>query len=62
MGAATAEVASAIDHLQSGDALAVTFLGGLGPAYADRLTNRWPVRAALGTALDGALILAREGA
>ena len=62
MEAATAEVASAIDHLQSGDALAVTFLGGLGPAYADRLTNRWPVRAALGTALDGALILAREGA
>jgi glucosamine kinase len=38
----------------------VIFVGGLGPFYAQRLSDRWEVRAALGSSLDGALMLARE--
>lgn len=57
---AAADVASAIDHLQSDGALPVVFIGGLGPTYAAALADRWELRAALGTALDGALMLARE--
>lgn len=62
MAAATASVAQAIAALQTGPALPVVFLGGLGPAYAARLAGRWPQRPALGTALDGALLLARKAA
>lgn len=58
---ATDDIAGAIALLQPDPPLAVTFLGGLGPAFAARLT-RWPQRPALGTALDGALLLAREAA
>ena len=57
---ALGDVAAAIDHLQSGDVLPVVFLGGLGASYADRLAGRWPVCPPFGTALDGALMLARE--
>lgn len=57
---ALSDVAKAIDHLQTGAALPVIFIGGLGPAYAERLAGRWPIVPAQGTALDGALILARE--
>lgn len=59
---ATAEVAAIVDHLRGGADLPVVFLGGLGPVYAARLAGRWPIRAAAGSALDGALALAREGA
>lgn len=59
MARAVADVAEAIDLLQGGDRLPVVFLGGLGPAYAARLTGRWPAAEPLGTALDGALSLAR---
>lgn len=58
LAAATAEVALAVDALQPAPALPVVFIGGLGPVYARRLAGRWPQRAALGTALDGALRLA----
>ncbi|QYK41102.1 MAG: ATPase [Paracoccaceae bacterium] len=56
------EVAAAIDILQAGRALPVVFLGGLGPAFRDRLAGRWPVAEPLGSALDGALMLARGAA
>lgn len=59
---AAAEVAEAITLLQDADPLPVVFLGGLGAAYAARLAGRWPIRAARGTALDGALLLARGAA
>ncbi len=54
-------VARAIDRLQGAAPVPVCFLGGLGPVFAGRLAGRWPglIRAPLGTALDGALALAR---
>lgn len=61
LDAAITEVAAAIALLQQdGPALPVVLLGGLGPALAVRLGARWPVRPPLGTALDGALWLARQ--
>ena len=62
LDAADSRIAAAIDHLRAGADLPVVFLGGLGPRFAERLAGRWPVRAALGTALDGALALARGAA
>lgn len=59
---ATADVAASIAVLQTDPALPVTFIGGLGGAYAERLAGKWAVVPALGSALDGALILAREAA
>lgn len=58
MAAAEADVAAAIGALQQTPALPVVYLGGLGPAFAARLAGRWPARPALGSALDGALLLA----
>jgi glucosamine kinase len=57
---AASDVAAAVDLLQAGSALPVVFLGGLGPTFAARMGGRWPLREAAGTALDGALWLARE--
>jgi glucosamine kinase len=57
---ALADVAAAIDLLQAEGAIPVVFIGGLGPTYARALADRWDIREPLGTALDGALILARE--
>ena len=54
-----AEVRAAITLLQPGAALPVTWLGGLGAQLA---LPDWPRRAPQGTALDGALALAREEA
>ena len=62
MAAAEADVAQAIGALQQTPALPVVFLGGLGPAFAARMAGRWPQRTAQGTALDGALLLARRAA
>lgn len=58
---AASDVAEAVDLLQEGGSLPVIFLGGLGPTHAGRLAGRWPIRPSKGTALDGALRLAREG-
>lgn len=59
MARAMADVTEAIDLLQGSDRLPVVFLGGLGPVYSSRLADRWPTAEPLGTALDGALSLAR---
>lgn len=58
---ATADIAAAIALLQGDSPLPVTFTGGLGATFAARLPQ-WPQRAAKGTALDGALLLARQAA
>ena len=58
---AMSDVGEAVDLLQAGGSLPVVFVGGLGPTYAERLTERWPIQPSKGTALDGALWLAREG-
>lgn len=57
---ASADVAEAVDLLQAGGRLPVVFLGGLGPVHAARLAGRWEIRPAQGSALDGALWLARD--
>ena len=63
MLSATQSVANAITLLRDGDALPVVFTGGLGPVYRARLaqTEGWVIKDAAGTALDGALMLARQG-
>ena len=62
MARAEADVAEAVDLLRGKDDLPVVFLGGLGTVFAKRMAERFPIQAALGTALDGALMLAREAA
>ncbi len=57
--AAAAHIAQGVEALQQGAALPVVFLGGLGPTFAARLAGRWPIVPARGSALDGALALAR---
>ncbi len=58
--AAAQEIALMIDRLQDDGALPVIFLGGLGARYGEHLTGRWPIIAARGTGLDGAVRLATE--
>lgn len=55
-------IVRAIDTLAGDEALPVCFLGGLGPTFAARLAGRYGARMqpARGTALDGALAMARE--
>jgi glucosamine kinase len=60
MNRAVAAVSEAIAVLQGNRPLPVTFIGGLGPAYAKRLAGRCEIAPAQGSALDGALMLARE--
>lgn len=62
MARAEADVIEAVHVLQDGADLPVVFLGGLGTVFARRVAGRFSVQDALGTALDGALILAREAA
>ncbi len=52
-----------IDHLSEGGDLPVAFLGGLGPVFAARLRHHYAgrIRTPLGSALDGALWMARTG-
>ena len=54
-------VAAVLSRLGQSDALPVTFIGGLGPAYSAALPHVAQAPAK-GTALDGALLLAREAA
>jgi len=62
MARAEADVIEAVRVLQDGADLPVVFLGGLGTVFARRVAGRFSVQDALGTALDGALMLAREAA
>lgn len=62
VAAAVEDVAASIVVLQGDGSLPVCFIGGLGDAYAARLAGRWPIIPAAGSALDGALALAREAA
>lgn len=62
MAQADADICEAISLLRGTDDLPVVFLGGLGAIFARRLATRFLIRAPLGTALDGALMLAREAA
>lgn len=57
---ALAAVRAILAALQPPEPLPVTFLGGLGPAYAAALSGLWPQRPALGTGLDGALAMAQS--
>ncbi len=57
---AQSDIAEAICVLQAGRTLPVTFLGGLGPHFAPLFAGQFAIRPASGTALDGALLLARE--
>lgn len=57
---AVADLHRMLTVLQSLGVLPVTFIGGLGPTYAARLGGHWPLRAPLGSALDGAMAMARE--
>jgi glucosamine kinase len=61
MRRAEAAVAASVDLLQGDAPVPVVFLGGLGPVYAARLAGRWALAEPLGSALDGALWLARQG-
>lgn len=58
---ADAAVVRAIDTLAGAEPLPVCFLGGLGPTFAARLAGRYGARLQppRGTALDGALAMAR---
>lgn len=60
LAGADGEILDAIGHL-NGAGLPVTFTGGLGPVFAARLKDRLgaPIRASRGSALDGALAMAR---
>lgn len=55
------EVEAHVALLQAGGSLPLTFLGGLGATYEKLLEGRWPIRPALGSGLDGALWMARQG-
>jgi glucosamine kinase len=59
---AVAQIRDMIGVLQQGRDLPVIFLGGLGGHYAQRLAGLWDIRPPLGSGLDGALFLARQGA
>ncbi|WP_295045078.1 BadF/BadG/BcrA/BcrD ATPase family protein [uncultured Paracoccus sp.] len=56
---AVADVRHILTVLQGDRPLPVVFVGGLGPAFAARLTD-WPQRPAQGSGVDGALLLARQ--
>lgn len=59
-GKATDHVRDCLQKIQNGAAMPVVFTGGLGPFYAERLADEWPVRPALGGSLDGAVSMAAE--
>ncbi|MDB5659091.1 MAG: ATPase, BadF/BadG/BcrA/BcrD type [Cypionkella sp.] len=60
MTQAEADIAEYIALLQPKPAISVVFLGGIGNAIAPRFADRWNIRTALGSGVDGALWLARQ--
>lgn len=62
MARAEADVVEAVQVLMGMDDLPLVFLGGLGTVFARRTGSRFRLRQASGSALDGALMLAREAA
>ncbi len=62
LAAADGHVARAVDALSAEGRVPVAFIGGLGPVFAARLAGRYGDRVVppKGSALDGALRLARE--
>lgn len=60
LGAADDYITQAISRLQQDGRMPVTFTGGLGPIFADRLLDLWDQRPARGAPLDGALRLAMQ--
>lgn len=60
MKTADEHINAAITVLQQNDRLPVVFLGGLGPTFAARLADQWEICPPRGSALDGALLLARD--
>ena len=54
------ECTRAVEILQGGKDLPVVLLGGLAPVFAPILARRWTVAQPDGTALDGAILLARS--
>ncbi|MDP0928950.1 BadF/BadG/BcrA/BcrD ATPase family protein [Paracoccus onubensis] len=57
---AVEEIRHILTVLQDGDNMPVVFVGGLGSHYAARLNAPWPVQAARGDSVDGALLMARQ--
>ncbi|QDA36666.1 ATPase (plasmid) [Paracoccus liaowanqingii] len=57
---AARDILQILTVLRDGQPLPVVFTGGLGPHYAARLADALPVQAPRGTALDGALAMARD--
>ncbi|ESW59359.1 MAG: ATPase [Rhodobacter sp. CACIA14H1] len=62
MARAEADVVEAVQVLMGMDDLPLVFLGGLGTVFARRMGSRFRLRQPSGSALDGALMLAREAA
>ncbi|EEW26520.1 BadF/BadG/BcrA/BcrD ATPase family protein [Rhodobacter ferrooxidans] len=61
MTQAEADVGAAIALLQGDRPVPLVFLGGLGASYAPRFAGRYQIAEPLGSALNGALWLARQG-
>ncbi|TJZ92008.1 ATPase [Paracoccus gahaiensis] len=57
---AARDILQILTVLQDSQPLPVVFTGGLGPHYAARLADALPVQPPRGTALDGALAMARD--
>jgi len=62
MARAEADVVEAVQVLMGMDDLPLVFLGGLGTVFARRTGSRFRLQQPSGSALDGALMLAREAA
>lgn len=60
MRRAEADINAAIEVLQTDPALPVVFLGGIGQVIAPRFADKWAIHLPRGSALDGAIWLARK--
>ena len=54
-------IQQSVDSLQTPESpMPVAFTGGLGPFFAKRFADHWPITEPMGSALDGALWMARQ--